>query len=242
MIIDVLTLFPKMFKPVLSESILKRAQKKNLVKINLHNLRKWSSDRRGTVDDKPFGGGPGMVLKPEPICRAIEDLKKELSHVLLLGPGGKTLAQPAAEILSKKSHLIIISGHYEDVDARVREHLIDEELSIGDYILSCGELPAMVLMDCIIRLIPGVLGNEDANKWESFNCGLLEYPQYTRPSEFKGWKVPDVLLSGNHKQIEDWRFNKAVERTKNLRPDMYSRYVENTKNKEAENARYYQSS
>ena len=229
MILDILTLFPEMFKPVFSESILKRAQEKNIVRINLHYLRKWTQDKRGTVDDKPFGGGPGMVLKPEPIFKALEELRQRDSFVILLSPQGKKLDQQLALELSRKQHIILISGHYEGVDERVREHLIDLEVSIGDYILTCGELPAMVLVDSVLRLLPGVLGNEDANRQESFKDYLLEYPQYTRPAVFKGWKVPQVLLSGNHKDIEKWRLEKSLEKTKMFRPDLYRRYVEHSK-------------
>ena len=224
--IDVLTLFPDMFKPVLSESILKRAQEKGLVEINLHYLRKWTEDKRGTVDDRPFGGGPGMVLKLEPIYKALQELQGEDSFVILMGPQGKRLEQRLAIELASKSHLIIISGHYEGVDERVRENLIDMEVSIGDYILTCGELPAMVLIDCVVRLIPGVLGNEYANEFESFQNYLLEYPQYTRPAEFNNWRVPEVLLSGDHKKIERWRYAMAIKRTKKLRPDLYRRFLE----------------
>ncbi len=224
--IDILTLFPDMFKPVLSESILKRAQEKGLVEINLHYLRKWTEDKRGTVDDRPFGGGPGMVLKLEPIYKALQELQEEGSFVILMGPQGRRLEQRLAIELASKSHLIIISGHYEGVDERVRENLIDMEVSIGDYILTCGELPAMVLIDCVVRLIPGVLGNEYANEFESFQNYLLEYPQYTRPAEFNNWRVPGVLLSGDHKKIERWRYAMAIKRTKKLRPDLYRRFLE----------------
>ena len=226
MLIDVLTLFPEMFKPVLSESILKRAQEKGLVEIKLHNLRDWAEDKRGTVDDKPFGGGAGMILKPEPIFKAVESLRGEDSYVVLLGPRGKMLNQQVSEEFTKKEHLILISGHYEEVDERVREHLIDCEVSIGDYILSCGELPAMVLIDTVVRLIPDVLGNEDANLWESFRGCLLEYPQYTRPADFNGLKVPDVLLGGDHKRIEQWRLEQSLMQTEKLRPDLYKKHLE----------------
>jgi len=225
MVIDVLTLFPEMFKPVLSESILKRAQEKDLVEINLHNLRGWAEDKRGTVDDKPFGGGAGMVLKPEPIFKAVESLRTEDSYIMLLGPRGRKLNQQFSQELTSEKHLILISGHYEEVDERVREHLIDCEVSIGDYILTCGELPAMVLIDSVVRLIPGVLGNEDANLWESFGNYLLEYPQYTRPADFRGLKVPEVLLGGDHKKIEQWRMEQSLEQTKHLRPDLYEKYL-----------------
>ncbi|MDP8253194.1 MAG: tRNA (guanosine(37)-N1)-methyltransferase TrmD [Candidatus Kaelpia aquatica] len=229
MVIDVLTLFPGMFEPVISESILKRAQEKELVDINLHDLRDWTSDKRGTVDDRPFGGGPGMVLKPEPIFKALNELRREDSHVILLGPSGKRLEQSYLVELKTRSHIILICGHYEDVDERVRKHLIDQEVSIGDYILTCGELPAMVIIDSLIRLLPDVLGNEDANELESFSRGLLEYPQYTRPADFNGWSVPDVLLSGDHKEIEQWRLKKSLDKTERLRPDLYDKFKKSNK-------------
>ncbi len=229
MVIDVLTLFPAMFESVFSESILKRAQEKGLVDINIHDLRRWTSDKRGTVDDRPFGGGPGMVLKPEPIFKALNELRKEDSYVILLGPSGKSLEQSYLVELKSRSHIILVCGHYEDVDERVRKHLIDQEVSIGDYILTCGELPAMIIVDSLVRLLPGVLGNEDANEWESFSRGLLEYPQYTRPADFNGWAVPDVLLSGDHKEIEEWRFKKSLEKTERLRPDLYNKFKKNNK-------------
>jgi len=200
MIIDILTLFPKMFENVLGESMLKIAQGKGLVKINVHNLRDWTSDAHKTADDKPFGGGPGMVMKVEPIYRALEELKaSEKARVLLLTPQGKRFDQKAAKKYAGQKRLILVCGHYEGVDERVRD-LVDDEVSIGDYILTCGELPALVLVDAIVRLIPGVLGHKDSVKSESFEDGLLEYPHYTRPAEFNGMKVPDVLLSGNHRR------------------------------------------
>jgi tRNA (guanine37-N1)-methyltransferase len=229
MIFDILTLFPDFFTPFLSQSILKRAQDKSLIKINIHNLRKWTKDKRKTVDDKPFGGGPGMVLMPEPIFKAIEDLREKETYIILLSPQGKVFNQSYAKKLLKYKHLILICGHYEGVDERIRTNLIDEEISIGDYILMGGELPAMVLIDCISRLIPGVLGNEFANVWESFENYLLEYPQYTRPANFRGLRVPEILLSGKHKEIEKWRYEKALEKTKKLRPDLYHKYVKEGK-------------
>ena len=205
--IDILTLFPKMFENILGESMLKIAQDKGLVKINIHNLRDWTSDSHRTADDKPFGGGPGMVMK------------LERARVILLTPQGKKLEQKAAKRLAKEKRLILICGHYEGIDERSRS-FIDEEISIGDYILTCGELPALVLIDAVVRLIPGVLGHDESIRSESFENNLLEYPQYTRPAEFKGMKVPGVLLSGNHKRIEAWRKDAALNKTRERRPDL----------------------
>jgi tRNA (guanine37-N1)-methyltransferase len=216
--IDILTLFPKMFENVLGESILKRAQAKKLTKIKVHDLRDWTSDAHRSADDKPFGGGAGMVIKIEPVFRALKELKKK-SKVILLTPQGKKLDQTKAKKLAKEKKLILVCGHYEGFDERIRD-LADEEISIGDYILTCGELPAMVLIDSIVRLIPGVLGDDESIKSESFEAGLLEYPQYTRPADFNGMKVPQILLSGNHKKIEQWRRAEALERTHQRRPDM----------------------
>jgi len=218
MIIDVLTLFPGMFASVIGESILKRAQAKGLAEIRIHNLRDWTSDNHRTADDKPFGGGAGMVMKIEPVWRALKELKNK-SQVILLTPQGKKLDQRLIKRLARKKRLILICGHYEGVDERIRA-LADEEISIGDYILTCGELPAMVLIDSIVRLIPGVLGGGDSTKFESFESGILEYPQYTRPAEFRRMKVPPVLLSGDHKNIEAWRKAKALKRTLERRPDL----------------------
>ncbi|MGB6881840.1 MAG: tRNA (guanosine(37)-N1)-methyltransferase TrmD, partial [Microgenomates group bacterium] len=200
--IDIITLFPKMFKGPFDESIIKRAQEKSLVEINIHDLRKWGLEKRKTVDDRPYGGGVGMVLIVEPIYNALEELKTDKAKVILLSPQGKTFNQKSAERLAKSKHLILVAGHYEGFDERIREHLIDEEISIGDYVLTGGELPAMILTDAIVRLIPDVLEKEEATQFESFTKeGLLEYPQYTKPADFKGWKVPKILLSGNHQEI-----------------------------------------
>jgi len=219
--IDILTLFPEMFQGPFDESIIKRAQKKKLVEIKIHDLREWTDDKRGTVDNRPFGGGTGMVLMIKPIDKALKELKTEKTKVIFLDPKGKVFNQKMSKKLAKNKHLIFICGHYEDIDQRVREHLIDEEISIGDYILTGGELPAMVVIDTITRLIPGVLGKEQATKEESFGQqGLLEYPQYTRPAKFKGWKVPEVLLSGDHQKIDAWRKKKALEITQKKRPDL----------------------
>lgn len=217
--IDILTLFPKMFKGPFDESIIKRAQEKNLVKINIHNLRKWSQDAHKTVDDRPFGGGVGMILMIQPIYDALQELKTKTAHVVLLTPQGKVFNQKMAQRLSKVSHLILICGHYESVDERIREHLVDEEISIGDYVLTGGELPAMVITDTIARLVSGVLKKPEATKEESFSP-LLEYPQYTRPANFKNWSVPEILLSGDHQKIAEWRKKQALKRTKTRRPDL----------------------
>jgi len=206
-----------MFAPVLNESIVKRAQNKGKVRIYIHNLRDYTLDRHKKVDDRPFGGGSGMVMSPDPIFRAVEDIKSE---VILLCPQGERLTQKIAKRLAESQHLILICGHYEGIDERVRQYLVDEEISIGDYVLTGGELPAMVLVDCLVRLIPGVLGDKNSLNFESFAGNLLEYPQYTRPANYRGMKVPAILLSGNHKKIADWRKKQAVKITKNKRPDL----------------------
>jgi len=218
--IDIITLFPDMFKGPFDESILRRALDKSLIEINIHNLRKWTSDKRGTVDDRPYGGGVGMVIMVEPIVKAIKEIKKENSKIFLLSPRGKVWKQDLALEYSKLDHLILICGHYEGVDERVRE-FIDEEISIGDFVLTGGEIPAMVITDSIVRLISGVLEKPQATKLESFSDSkLLEHPQYTHPEDFNGLKVPSVLLSGNHAEIEKWRNEKAFEITKKVRPDL----------------------
>jgi len=216
--IDVITLFPKMFENILGESMMKRAQVKGLVSVKVHNLRDWTSDKHKTADDKPFGGGPGMVMKIEPVYRALEELKKG-RKVILLTPQGRSLDQKKVKELAKEKKIVLICGHYEGVDERVRD-LADDEISIGDYILTCGEIPALVLIDSVVRLIPGVLGHEDSKKEESFENSMLEYPQYTRPAEFRGMKVPEVLLNGDHKKIAAWRKSEALKRTKARRPDL----------------------
>jgi len=218
--IDVLTLFPGMFENVLGESIIKRACQAGHVKININDLRQWTHDKRKTVDDKPFGGGAGMVMKPEPIFEAVDDLKGRGTRVVLLTPQGKQLDQKAARKFSGYKHLILVCGHYEGFDERVRKHLATDEISIGDYVLTGGELPAMILIDTIVRLLPDVLGHKDSARFESFEEDLLEYPQYTRPAQYRGLKVPKVLLSGDHKVIEEWRKVQALKRTKERRPDL----------------------
>ena len=222
---DIITIFPNVFVPILNESIIKRAKGKGLVKINLHNLRDFSLDKHKKVDDRPFGGGPGMLMRPEPIFRSVASIKLEAkknklrSKVILLSPQGKKLNQALARKLSKENNLVLICGHYEGIDERVRE-IVDEEISIGDYVLTGGELPAMVLVDSVTRLIPGVLGDKESLSQESFENNLLEYPHYTRPAVYKKMKVPEVLTSGNHVKIAEWRKKKAILKTKEKRPDL----------------------
>jgi tRNA (guanine37-N1)-methyltransferase len=218
--IDVLTLFPGMFAGPLDESIVKRAREAGLLDLQIHQLRDYAHDRHRTVDDRPFGGGPGMLLKPEPIFEAVEKLAGEQTRVILLSPAGRTFNQAIARELAQWRDILLVSGHYEGFDERVREHLADDELSIGDYVLTNGSLPAMVVVDAVTRLLPGVLGDDESAHEESFSHGLLEYPQYTRPAEFRGMKVPDVLLSGNHAQIAKWRAEESERRTKERRPDL----------------------
>ena len=221
--IDIITLFPSMFRGPFDESIIKRARKKGILEINFHNLRDFTGDRHRTVDDLPYGGGAGMVMKPEPLFRAVEKVKEERSSswkVILLSPQGQTFAQEKAKELAEEEGLIFICGHYEGVDERVREHLIDEELSLGDFVLTGGELAAMVIIDAIARMLPGVLGCKDSIREDSFYQTLLDYPQYTRPAEFRGWKVPGVLISGNHQKIREWRKKKKLENTFKKRPDL----------------------
>src|SRR5712691_10856875 len=218
--IDVLTLFPGMFVGPLDESIIKRARESGLLDLAIHNLRDYAHDRHKTVDDRPFGGGPGMLLKPEPIFEVIEKLAQDATRVILLSPAGRTFNQPIARELAEAKHLLLVSGHYEGFDERVREQLADDELSIGDYVLTNGALPAMVIIDAMTRLLPGVLGDEESAQEESFSHGLLEYPQYTRPADFRGMKVPDVLLSGDHAEIARWRGEQARLRTSERRPDL----------------------
>ena len=218
--IDVLTLFPAMFAGPLDESIIKRAREAGRLDLAIHNLRDYAHDRHKTVDDRPFGGGPGMLLKPEPIFEAVESLAREGTRVILLSPAGRPFSQAIARELAGLEHLLMVSGHYEGFDERVREQLADDELSIGDYVLTNGALPVMVIIDAVTRLLPGVLGDEDSARDDSFSQGLLEYPQYTRPAEFRGMKVPEVLLSGNHAEIARWRAEQARLRTKERRPDL----------------------
>jgi tRNA (guanine37-N1)-methyltransferase len=225
--IDIITIFPEMFAPVFNESIIKRAQEKKKVAIFVHDLRDYTHDRHRTVDDRPFGGGSGMVLKPEPIFEAVTAIKKSAKQAkisagtktVLLTPQGEPLVQERCKSIARFRHLILICGRYEGVDERVRQ-MCDLEISIGDYVLTGGELPSMVLVDSIIRLIPGVLGDKNSLNCESFEGNLLEYPQYTRPAEYQGKNVPEVLLAGDHKKIEAWRRQQALQRTKERRPDL----------------------
>jgi tRNA (guanine37-N1)-methyltransferase len=218
--IDVLTLFPAMFAGPLDGSIIQRARKKGLLDLKIHNLRDWTHDRHRTVDDKPFGGGPGMLMKPEPLFEAVESLKRAGTKVILLSPSGRKFDQSIARELAREKDLLLVTGHYEGFDGRVRETLADDELSIGDYVLTNGALPAMVVVDAVTRLLPGVLGDDESSRDESFSHGLLEYPQYTRPAEYRGMKVPDILVSGNHAEIEKWRRKQAKLRTEERRPDL----------------------
>ena len=208
--IDILTLFPDMFTGPFDASIIKRAESRDLIKIEVHDLRKWGEGTRRNVDDRPYSGGPGMLLRVDIIDAALKDLRTKKSKVILLDATGEKFTEQKAQELSKIDHLILIAGHYEGVDHRVHEHLVDEVISIGDYVLTGGEIPAMVLVDSVIRLIPGVLGKDESSVDESHKVpGYLEYPQYTRPEDYKGWGVPKVLLSGNHKEIENWRKEKS---------------------------------
>ena len=228
--IDILTLFPEICRAPLSESIMKRAQENQIVDLRIHNLRDWTTDKHHVVDDAPFGGGQGMVMKPEPIFAAVEDLRNReskienrKSKIILMSPAGRRFDQTMATDLSKESHLIVICGHYEGVDQRVIEHLVDLEISIGDYVLTNGAIAAVMVVDAIVRLLPGVLGHEHSAADDSFSTGLLEGPQYTRPAEFRGWKIPEVLLSGNHAEIAKWRKEQAIKRTRKNRPDLLGR-------------------
>ena len=209
-----------MFAGPLDESIVKRARDAGLLDLKIHNLRDWTHDRHKTVDDRPFGGGPGMLLKPEPLFEAIESLRRATTRVILLSPAGRQFNQAIARELAQQEDLLLVTGHYEGFDERVREKLADDELSIGDYVLTNGALPAMVVIDAVTRLLPGALGDDESSHDESFSHGLLEYPQYTRPAEFRGMKVPDVLVSGNHAEIEKWRREQAKLRTQERRPDL----------------------
>ena len=224
--IDVLTLFPATFVGPLDESIVQRARDRGLLELRVQNLRDYTHDRHKTVDDKPFGGGPGMLLKPEPIFEAVEALAGEQTRVILLTPAGRKFDQSLARELAQEKELLLICASYEGVDERVRDALVDDELSIGDYVLTSGNLPAMVVIDAVTRLLPGALGDEASACDESFSHGLLEYPQYTRPAEFRGLKVPDVLLSGHHAEIVSWRAEKSRFRTVARRPDLLANRTE----------------
>ncbi|WP_438825003.1 tRNA (guanosine(37)-N1)-methyltransferase TrmD [Bacillus sp. JJ1122] len=222
--IDVLSIFPEMFEGVFGHSILKKAAEKEAVQYNVVNFRDFADNKHQTVDDYPYGGGAGMVLKPQPIFDAVADLKERAKssapRVILMCPQGERYTQKKAEELAKEEHLIFICGHYEGYDERIREHVITDEISIGDYVLTGGELGAMVVIDSVVRLLPGVLGSEESHIQDSFSTGLLEHPHYTRPSDFRGMKVPDVLISGNHRLIEEWRMKESLKRTLVRRPDL----------------------
>lgn len=221
--IDILTLFPEMFSGVLSSSIIGKAAEKGLVQFRTLNFREFAVNKHGQVDDYPYGGGAGMVLRPEPLFDAVESMmEKEESapRVILMCPQGERYTQKKAEELVKENHLIFLCGHYEGYDERIRQHLVTDEISIGDFILTGGELPAMTIIDSLVRLIPGALGNAESAQTDSFSTGLLEHPHYTRPAEFRGWKVPDILLSGHHANIEEWRKKESLKRTLQRRPEL----------------------
>lgn len=224
MLFQVLTTFPEMIEAVVGESILGRARQKGLIEVEAINLRDFAADRHRTTDDAPFGGGPGMVMKPEPVFKAVESLiaraRSGRPRVLLMTPQGQRFDQQMAAQLAREGHLIIICGRYEGVDERIRQHLVTDEISVGDYVLTGGEVAALIVIDAVARLVPGVLGDASSVEDESFSSGLLEYPQYTRPAEFRGYKVPEVLLSGNHEQIRIWRRRQALKRTLRRRPDL----------------------
>ncbi len=218
--IDIVTIFPRMLDSILGESILRRAQEAGLVTIRCVNLRDFATGAHLTTDDRPYGGGPGMVMKPEPVFKAVEALRRPDSKVILMTPQGEPFKQATAMALSKESHLVFICGHYEGVDERIREVLADMEISIGDYVLTNGVISAAIVVDAVVRLLPGALGGEGAADDESFTTGLLEYPQYTRPPVFRGMAIPEILTSGNHAEIEKWRREQALARTKTRRPDL----------------------
>jgi tRNA (guanine37-N1)-methyltransferase len=226
--IDILTLFPQMFGAPFGFGIFKRAIDNGLVSLGLHNIRDYTHDKHHTADDYPYGGGAGMVLRPGPIFEAVEAIKADLEEpdalpVILLSPQGRLFSQEIALELSRLPHLVFICGHYEGVDERVCQHLATDEISIGDYVLTGGEVPTMVVIDAVLRLLPGVLGSEDSPLEDSHAAGLLEYPQYTRPADFRGWKVPEVLLSGNHAEIARWRREQIIRRTLERRPDLLNK-------------------
>ena len=222
--IDVLTLFPRMLDGFLAESILGKGIAKGLLDVQVRDLRDWCTDKHRTADDRPFGGGAGMVLKPEPAIQAIEEIQTAGCRRIYLTPDGEPISESLARDLSTQSHLVLLSGHYEGIDQRIRESVIDQEISIGDYVLTNGTLPAAVVIDALARFIPGVLGDEKSLTHESFTGKLLDFPQYTRPAEFRGMSVPDVLLQGNHGEIDKWRMAQCVEKTRLVRPDLFKKY------------------
>lgn len=232
---DVLTLFPSMFEAVLGDSIIGRAWKKEIINIYLHNIRDFSEDKHRRVDDYPYGGGLGMIMQCQPIFKALEHVQNQIGakpYVLLMSPQGKTFNQNKAKSLLDYSNITIICGHYEGIDERVVDSLVDEEVSIGDFVLTGGEIAAMAIIDSVSRLIPGVLKDEESHSIETFSCGLLEYPQYTRPAEFMGMKVPEILLSGHHANIEKWRRYQSIKRTYIKRPELLKESLLNSKDKE----------
>jgi tRNA (guanine37-N1)-methyltransferase len=220
--IDILTVIPELLESPLQHSIMKRAQEKGLLEVHVHQLRKWAVNDYGQVDDYQYGGGAGMVMMCEPLAKAIEELssQRKYDEVIFLTPDGETFQQRIANSLSLKENLILICGHYKGIDERIREHLVTKEISIGDYVLSGGELPAAILVDAIGRLLPGVLNDETSALFDSFQDNLLAPPVYTRPEDFRGWKVPDILLSGDHKKIDEWRYEQSLLRTKDRKPDL----------------------
>ncbi len=232
--IDILTLFPNMMSMFFDESILSRAQKKGIVDVHFHNLHDYSLSRYGSVDDYPYGGAAGMVMAVEPLANCIEKLQSERTYddIIYTAPDGQQFSQPIANELSLKQNLIILCGHYKGVDERLREHFITREISIGDYVLTGGELAAAVICDAVIRLLPGVIGDEQSALADSFQDGLLAPPEYTRPADFRGWRVPDILLSGDHAKIEQWRYDQAMERTRQRRPDLLDK-LDNAEKKTA---------
>jgi tRNA (guanine37-N1)-methyltransferase len=227
--LDILTLFPNMMNMFFDESIISRARKKGLVEVHFHNLHDYSLSRYGSVDDYPYGGNAGMVMAIEPLANCIEKLQSQRHYddVIYTAPDGEQFSQPMANALSLKENLIILCGHYKGVDERLREHFITREISIGDYVLTGGELAAAVICDAVVRLLPGVIGDEQSALEDSFQDGLLAPPEYTRPAEFRGWRVPDILLSGNHAKIEQWRYEQALQRTRQRRPDLLGKNGEN---------------
>jgi len=221
-VFDILSVFPEMFQSILGSSLIKKSIDRDLVEVNLHNIRDYTRDKHKTTDDTPYGGGGGMVMKVEPVARALEAIApvEERAPVILLSPQGEPFRQEIAEGLSHLPRIILICGHYEGIDERIREHLADREISMGDYVLSGGELPAMIVIDAVCRLVPGFVGNSESVLDDSFSTGLLEGPHYTRPREYRGWRVPEVLLSGHQKKIDQWRRREALRRTLTRRPDM----------------------
>lgn len=226
--ITILTLFPEMFD-ALNHSILSRAQKNGLIEINVINIRDFTLDKNKRCDDYSYGGGAGMIMTPQPLFDAIKSVKTDKSHTIYMSPKGKVLSQEKVEELARFEELVLVCGHYEGIDQRIVDLCVDEEISVGDYVLTGGELPAMVLVDCVARYIPNVLGNEETTSDESFSEGLLEYPQWTRPFQFEGLKVPQVLLDGNHKEVDKWRLEKSLEITRKNRPDLYRKYMRKQK-------------